>query len=379
MGNVDNIPRSAYHPSELAEIKDSFLSQLSPTNNNVLFSDKLYKTLELEKISIVPEEFNDIIRSMADDGNIIIHEETNGKILITRITAKGRLFRIRGGYTKEFQDEWRERADKKVKEEKQREKLELELTNLRADKETPKSERINSIIWKITPIIISIGSLVLGWSNTNRINKHQYELNSINYKPQLEISSKITNFKFTSVGPYFEATNSAKESKLLGTKGNFTAKIDITFKNIGNENAYLLLSSYSDTTSNIYLIRNMHEKRLFPESFATSQHFLHDDIQISPKNEYHLTFEEAKTNNFRDNKYQLYFWTVYKNDLGMLYDTFFTYSAMLSDSTLSAKGNNVIVIMTNSYERNKFYPYSEDESKRMKKFITGMGQLLYIK
>lgn len=148
-----NIPIFRFPPLEIAELKDSILKYLSENSNQPVHSEVLYDTLKPN--SLLLADYNEYIKEMAQEG-VIITDEMSGNRTLLRITDKGRKFLRFGGYSADVKNDLNEGFEKLLEEEKRKEKLDLEINNLRASISHFKSTRKISI-WAI---IISITSLI---------------------------------------------------------------------------------------------------------------------------------------------------------------------------------------------------------------------------
>jgi hypothetical protein len=246
-------------------------------------------------------------------------------------------------------------------------------------------------LYKLYLMIVVIGVVSTFSYNAYRNNKkdnEEYKLNSINYKPQLEISCQITNFQFKSLGPYFRVkeykvdTSSYKRIKKIqitydtiekGTRAQYSVNIDISIKNTGNVNAILMMSSYTDTISNRYFIRNPEDGKALIEFANSASRVIYNNDQIIPQKEIRMHIIEAGTNYFRDNFYSFHFWILYRNDLEIFYDTYYMYSVKLNDSIIGLQINPESVKIGATVERNEPYTYTKEESDRWKKKFTRWG------
>jgi hypothetical protein len=256
------------------------------------------------------------------------------------------------------------------------------------------TEQHISILWKIIPIFIGGTGLILSVINSIHINRQQYELNSLNYKPQLEISSQLTNFKYKSSVPYLKlreykvdtSTNAnIKKIEILydtiekGTKAQFSLDIDILIRNTGSENAIIMMDAFSDTTtSKKFNIRDIESDNIVPEFVKNAPRCFSSNRQINPQKEIHLYFKnEGDIYYFKNNIIRIQYWIVYKNSLGMYYDTYYWKSIQLNDSLLGSQINSIKSKLINPYESNELHPYTKKQSHQMKKYFDKIMRKIY--
>jgi hypothetical protein len=225
---------------------------------------------------------------------------------------------------------------------------------------------INNILPYITVLlaILSIINYIQGRINSYQINRQQYELNSLNYKPQLEISCQLTNIQFKCLNPYY-MTGECLDTIGIGPSAKFNANINISVKNIGKETARILMFSYSYNSPS--LRRSSKSDSPIPEfvRYYSAREYW-PNLQINPQEVFNRYIEDSETNYIYPPYYTFNFWIVYKNDLGMIYDTYFWYNARIIDSITGLQTNPVIVKMTKPFTNNDFHIYTKMESDIIK-------------
>jgi hypothetical protein len=137
-----NIPHVIFLPLEIAEVKDKILKYLYDISPTPISSEIVYNEL---KLTLPIEDYNEYLKEMKQ-ANYIITNEVSGSRKILRITDKGKIFHRGGGYVYDTKNELNETFDKYIEEEKKREKLDLEIQNLKAGMKHYKSTRVIAII-----------------------------------------------------------------------------------------------------------------------------------------------------------------------------------------------------------------------------------------
>lgn len=234
---------------------------------------------------------------------------------------------------------------------------------------------IQNILPYITLVvgIISIVSYVQGRINSSQINNQQYELNSINYSPQLEVSCQLTNIQFKYIDPNYK-TYERLDTIGQGPRAQFSAHIDISIKNIGKVTARILMLAFSDYSQGAHLYRGLKSVPFVPEFFQNANREFWPDKQINPQEVFHRNLESRYSYYTFPQYYTLHVWIVYKNDLGMIYDTYYWNNARIIDSITGSQTNPVIVKMTKPASENNFRLYTRKESEliteKLKKWVT---------
>ena len=239
-------------------------------------------------------------------------------------------------------------------------------------------------IWSISAIIISLGSLVIDKCQSDKIDKQQYELSAINYRPCLVIDTIMfdsTSFKIKTA----DLTGQLNDSTgLITVKGDIYVKTKIRIRNTGNSNAKVILAATVDTICGLKKIRQ--------ELLSLNFDFSPDTVSIENPayldimpNKYHDFIFKNKFSNFKENKIELHFFILYKNEIGQIFDSYMWVKLKHSEINVDLKRNdhNELYIKKEdiksvnlSFQSNdNIYCstdiYSLEDNKRIEKFILG--------
>ncbi|MDO9629009.1 MAG: hypothetical protein Q7I99_03825 [Acholeplasmataceae bacterium] len=183
-----------------------------------------------------------------------------------------------------------------------------------------KKRNYNSLA--IIAIIISIVSLVCDKCQDDKIEKQQYELSAINYRPSLVIDTIM----FDSTYFYIKSANLTGEENdsigLVTVNGEIHTKTKIRIKNTGNANAKVLLRASLDTICGLKKIRDeIHSLNynFFPDTIIYGPPYY---VEILPNKYYEFEFKNSFSN-FDDNLIELHFFMLYVNEIGQLFDSYF--------------------------------------------------------
>lgn len=170
--------------------------------------------------------------------------------------------------------------------------------------------------------VIAVLSGIVGVKNISDTNKLNEELNKLNYSPQLIVTEcKLSNFKFISY-----------DSTII--HASFFLNIDLKLKNIGNNNAHLMIYMPNDTTSGEDIFRKYKNRKQFREDIKRAVKSYYADKSIYPTKECVIHFSNANIVYIRDSTFTIHFWLVYRNDIGTIYDTYYWYRARVNYGSL---------------------------------------------
>lgn len=137
---------------EIAELKDGILNYLSTHSKKNIILEGMYPYLEPKTTSI--EIVNECVKGMAQD-EVINSKSISGERTILSLTDKGELFLSEGGYTKLLEKEIKEVKQQEYDTQKNRDKTDLEIENLKTSIENYKDSKT----WAVIAIIISLLTL----------------------------------------------------------------------------------------------------------------------------------------------------------------------------------------------------------------------------
>lgn len=175
--------------------------------------------------------------------------------------------------------------------------------------------------WAFAAIVISIISLVCDRCQDIKIDKQQYELSAINFRPCLVVDTIIfdsTMFKIKSANLYGEENDS---TALIEVKGNIITNTRIRLKNTGNTNAKVILAASIDTICGLKKIRDellSLNYNFFPNNIKIESPFY---VDILPNKYYDIVFRN-NFSNFKREEIEFHFFILYRNELGQLFDSY---------------------------------------------------------
>jgi|ERR1035437_1349863 hypothetical protein len=194
--------------------------------------------------------------------------------------------------------------------------------------------------YRATTYIAMVASLVSIFSIIYTI-KLGSKLNKLNYSPQLVVSKcQLTDFK-----------------KLGSTTFQYSVRAIVTLKNIGNNNAHLMMSVSICIPVGEDFLRKEKNKKDFAKNVRDAPREYYSDKQIYPTQEF-IVSPLVEGLNSSDSIFTLHFWFVYKNDNGIIYDSYYWYSGKITE-------NPEKPICFDS-ENNSFHIYSWWESWRIR-------------
>lgn len=185
-------------------------------------------------------------------------------------------------------------------------------------------KRINKINIGISvgAIVISISAIFYDAFQNREIDKLQYDLNGLNYKPIIKVDNiLLTSFEEKTDSIIFqgELNNSTGFVKM-----NTRIETNITFelKNIGNSNARIIAAFCIDTVSGDDKLRELiYRKGLNPIKDSSNNEF-YSHWQLQPGESDKLRFHKS-IDFVKDETFAVHLLLFYKNDLDMLYDTYY--------------------------------------------------------
>ena len=208
-------------------------------------------------------------------------------------------------------------------------------------------------------LIIAVLSGIVGIKNIRDTNKLNYELNKLNYSPQLVVTEcKITDFKI----------NRAATTQ-------YTETAETKLKNIGNNNAHLIVTSNAVLpTGDDYFRQYKNTEEYSKETKNDAARIYYTDRQIYPNQELNGPTlisginKEVKVTGVSsidlkevllptDSIFTLHFWFAYTNDIDIVYDTYYWYTAKITNDLKIP-----VSFVSQSYS---FHIYNSEESKKM--------------
>jgi hypothetical protein len=247
---------------------------------------------------------------------------------------------------------------------------------------------IKKNFWSLTAIIISIISLCYDRSQNDKIDKQQYELSAINYRPCLVIDTIMfdsTSFRIKTA----DLTGQVNDSTgLITVKGEIFVKTKIRIRNTGNSNAKVILAATVDTICGLKKIRDelfSLNYNFFPDSIMMDSPYY---IDIMPNKSYDYIINN-KFSNFKENKIELHFFILYENEIGQLFDSYCWVKLKHSELNIDIKGNeneksyiinNEIKDVKLSFQQNESIYFSTDiynleDNMKIKKFLKEYGKM----
>lgn len=202
------------------------------------------------------------------------------------------------------------------------------------------STKIN-IIFTILAIIISTISIIIDWRQNIQLDNLQYELNALNFKPVIKVNKIfLTSFKESedSISFHHDLVDSNRQTS---TKSKI--EIDITFdiENVGNTNAKIISAFFTDTTSGDDILRELiYGKRLVHRNYFANNEF-YSFLQLQPKDQYKLKFRR-KIQFINEELFALHLLIFYKNDLGILYDSYYWAKFQKKDLKIDSRNGHTI-------------------------------------
>lgn len=171
-------------------------------------------------------------------------------------------------------------------------------------------------------------------------------LNKLNYSPQLVVTKfQLLDIKKT-------ATNGSQQP-------SFVTNALITLKNIGNNNAHLMLQESIAQSTGDCLFRKEKRDKEFAEEVKNAPSGYYADRQLYPNQENIIPVTFENLNSF-DSIITLHFFIIYKNDNGIIYDTYYWYSGKIIESSDSVSFNFL-------QDNNSFHIFSKRESRTIRR------------
>ena len=185
-------------------------------------------------------------------------------------------------------------------------------------------KRINKINIGISvfAIIISIAAFTYDAFQNKRINKLQYDLNALNYKPIIKVDNiLLTSFKERTDSLIFQGELN-DSTGLLKMNSKIETNITFDLKNIGNTNARIIAAFCIDTVSGDDKLRELIYRQGMNHVLDTSNNEFYSYWQLQPNESDKLRFH--KTIDFVKNEtFAIHLLLLYKNDLDILYDSYY--------------------------------------------------------
>lgn len=213
-------------------------------------------------------------------------------------------------------------------------------------------------LWAIIPIILTIVGFTYAHIQNKRNNTLEDKLNKLNYSPQLVVTEcKITDFNI---------------NRLATTQYTVTAETKL--KNIGNNNAHLMMNSCAVLPTGEDYFRNLKDSSGFSKDVKDAARIYFADGQIYPNQELNGPTIKSGINKDMivtglnsidvkeellptDSIFTIHFWFVYSNDNEIVYDTYYWYTTKITDDP-----KNPVKFVSQSYS---FHIYDSNESKKI--------------
>jgi len=184
-----------------------------------------------------------------------------------------------------------------------------------------RSTKIN-LSFTLIAIIISLIAISIDWRQNIRLDKLQYELNSLNFKPVIEVSDVfLTSFRerFDSITFLADKVDS---TGLIKMKSEIETDITFNIKNIGNSNAKIVAAFCIDTISGDDKLRELIYREGLTHKYDSSNNEFYSFQQLQPKYKDKLKFHK-KIDFVNNETFAIHLLVLYKNDMGILYDSYY--------------------------------------------------------
>ena len=219
-----------------------------------------------------------------------------------------------------------------------------------------KSQRLDR--WNRGAITIAIIAGIVGICNICFTGFLNYKLNKLNYSPQLVVTNcQITDFK---------------DNRLATTQ--YTVTIETKLKNIGNNNAHLLIYSFGVLPTGEDYFRTVKDSNKFSSELKNAGRIYYSDREVFPNQELDGPTLISGINKDQiitgissiglkelllptDSIFTAHFWFAYTNDKKDVYDTYFWYTAKITNDP-----KNPVKFVSKSYS---FQIYNSCESKKL--------------
>lgn len=204
-----------------------------------------------------------------------------------------------------------------------------------------KSQRLDR--WNRGAILIATITGIVGICNICYTSYLNYKLNKLNYSPQLVVTKcQLTELKKT-------GSNTPQYAF-------YSTRVNATVKNIGNNNAHLMLEVYICIPTGRDFLRKEKNENQFAKDNRNGPPEYYFDKQIYPNQEI-IVSPLVENLNSADSIITLHFLFIYKNDNNIIYDSYYWYSCRIKDNS-----ENPINFVS---ENNSFHVYGIWESHRM--------------
>lgn len=233
------------------------------------------------------------------------------------------------------------------------------------------------------PIIISI--LALGFSVITFFSERntKYKISTVTYFPQLTVKQcTLTNLEIKSSPPIINRNDLDQDTILKKVGGVFQANFQVEMQNNGNNNAQLLFIAVADTTSGLDYFRQLLFHKGLDQLLRHGEKDIsyYSDIKISPNKEFNINVSRS-IQFINQDSYTLHFWIVYRNEFGLIYDTYYWYRGIISLPVIVSYIDESTGQLINSHlespekiisfidDNNSFKIYSKKESHQIKKIL----------
>ena len=211
--------------------------------------------------------------------------------------------------------------------------------------------------YRATTFIAMTASVVSIFSIIYTINLG-YKLNKLDYSPQLVVTNcQITDFKI---------------NRLATTQ--YTVTIETKLKNIGNNNAHLLIYGCGVLPTGEDYFRTAKDSNKFSSELKNAGRTYYSDREVFPNQELDGPTLISGINKYQiitgissidlkewllptDSIFTAHFWFAYTNDKKDVYDTYFWYTAKITNDP-----KNPVKFVSKSYS---FHLYNSYESKKL--------------
>lgn len=194
--------------------------------------------------------------------------------------------------------------------------------NVMKDKRIDKIN-LSSLIVAIIALGLAVFSTFRSCSSEMEIQKRDYLISSIDYRPRL----KLSNPKITMIDLVSDSVPVKKNNDLSDSIGNLYAKVTLKIRikvtNIGNNSAKIVGYVFTDTISNEQVIKDIlkdsNRKNINSKDTLKLPHLYKDLTPID------TTFIELEycPQLILNNQFMIHLVLYYENELGQLFDTYY--------------------------------------------------------
>lgn len=196
-------------------------------------------------------------------------------------------------------------------------------------------------------------------------------LNKLNYSPQVVFTDcKITGFQI-----------------IKGSPNTYIVTAETKIKNIGNSNAHLIVTNCAILSTGEDSLRHTKYAKDFSKEIKDADRSYYSDRQIYPGQELngptlYNDINEAELATgigsislkdellTTDSTFTLHFWIVYSNDNDVFYDTYFWYTAKITDDTWKFVGQSYSFNIFGNKEKRKMKRDAKNSESLTRSYIS---------